>query len=247
MFGVRDAYPYMKERIVYERLARQVRKTRLAAMEASPLPGTQKEDAEDSSMALGRQPLLQYAQVYEQNPDLAGWLWIEGTEIDYPVMYRPEEPEYYLHRNYYGEPAYGGCLFVGEGHCEQGGNTVIYGHHMRDGSMFAQLLSYGEQRFADTHSVIHFDTIYEEGIYQAVAAFYCDMEEDSSQAFEYYAYLDLSEKEVFDDYMNHIQSRNVIDTGVKAEFGDELITLSTCSYHTKNGRFVVTAKKMKKT
>ena len=226
---------------------RPVGRTGEKGQAGSPFPCLKRTDAKAEGLEeVPRQPLLQYAKLYNQNPDLVGWLWIEGTGIDYPVMYRPGEPEFYLHRNFYGDPAFGGCLFMGEGYGEQGLNRIIYGHHMRDGSMFASLLSYGEQSFADAHPVIHFDTVYEEGAYQAVAAFYCDLEE-GSQGDAYETFHDLSEKESFDEYMEYIQARNVMDTSVDVQFGDELITLSTCSYHTKNGRFVVTAKKMKKT
>lgn len=188
--------------------------------------------------------LPQYADLYQQNGDLAGWLQVEGTRIDYPVLYRPEEPDYYLHRDFYGNYADSGCLFIGGGFAEHGLNTIIYGHHMGDGSMFAGLLSYKEQEFADQHPFLSFDTCYEEGIYQVLAAFYNDMDAPEEKQFAYYEYLDLSTEHTFWEYVNRAVSASVIHTDASVIFGEELITLSTCSYHCKNGRFVVVAKKI---
>ena len=241
-----EIYPYVREQQIYAQLADRVEKAGQKAGDTSQkgqLPGSV-WDSQKATPASHMQPLLRYAQLYRENPDLAGWLRIEGTRIDYPVMYTPEDPEYYLHRNFYGDQAYGGCLFMGEGYCREGGNTIIYGHHMKDGSMFAGLLAYASQEFADAHPLIHFDTIYEEGIYQAFAAFYCDLDEEGTDAFLYYAYPDLSDEDVFYDYISRISKKNIIDTGQEIGFGDQLITLSTCRYHLKNGRFVVAAKKV---
>lgn len=188
--------------------------------------------------------LPQYADLHQHNADLAGWLRVEGTRIDYPVMYRPEEPEYYLHRDFYGNDSDSGCLFISSGFAEHGLNTIIYGHHMGDGSMFAELLSYKEQEFADQHPFLSFDTCYEEGIYQVLAAFYNDIDAPEEKRFAYYEYLDLSTENTFQEYVSRVVSASVIDTNVSAAFGEELITLSTCSYHSRNGRFVVVAKKM---
>ena len=265
LYGALEVYPYIRERRVNHQLAEQVRKARTEAGSSggSSQPRFQEAGAGSaggssqasmpetgnvaSLLAAGvRQPLPQYAWLYEQNPDFFGWLRIDGTNIDYPVVYTPKEPEYYLHRDFYGNFSGSGCLFLGDGYVEQGGNTIIYGHHMRDGSMFAGLLSYAVQEFARDHSVIYFDTLYEEGVYETAAAFYCSIEEDD-QAFPYYAYPDLTQEDVFYDYVNRIIAESVIDTGVEFCFGDELLLLSTCSYHKDNGRFVVVARKVKGT
>lgn len=231
--AVRDIYPCIREQRVNRQLARQAESGRQKARLLM----------EEADVARNQEPLPQYAELYRQNPDLAGWLRIDGTKIDYPVMYTPRDPEYYLHRDYYGRSAYSGCLFIGEGYETQGGNTVIYGHHMKDGSMFADLLSYESQEFADNHPDIFFDTVFEEGVYQVAAAFYCDLDGSGEEKFDYYKYLDLRDKQVFDDYISQVEARNVIDTGIRFQYGDRIITLSTCSYHVTNGRFVVAAKK----
>lgn len=242
--AVRDICPRIREQRANIQIARQVEKERQKARLLMTAESLENGDR-CTRQNLPKEPLPQYAKLYRQNPDLAGWIRIDGTRIDYPVMYTPGDPEYYLYRDFYERPAYGGCLFVGEGYQAQGRNTLIYGHHMKDGSMFAGLLSYECQEFADKHPHIYFDTVFEEGVYQVAAAFYCDLDASGEEKFDYYKYLDLWDEQVFDDYISQVEARNVIDTGIKFQYGDSMITLSTCSYHVTNGRFVVAAKKVR--
>ncbi len=185
-----------------------------------------------------------YVDLYKQNPDLFGWLKIEDTSIDYPVMYTPEEPEYYLHRAFDKTYSSSGVPFL-DGNCyEGGGNYLIYGHNIKRGSMFSVLLSYEEKSFWQKHPVIVFDTLYEHSEYEVIAAFYSRIyTDDTREGFRYYQYTDLSDKTVFDKYLSQVQDSALYDTGISASYGDTLLTLSTCAYHTENGRFVVVAKK----
>ncbi|MDE6965188.1 MAG: class B sortase [Lachnospiraceae bacterium] len=188
--------------------------------------------------------LPEYRELWEQNKDMAGWLTAEDLGIDYAVMYTPKEPEYYLHRGFSKEEAVSGSLFIGEGWKPEGGNTIIYGHHMKDGTMFGQLDEYSYWEYAKEHPNIRFDTLTEKGEYQIVAAFYSRIHGlEDKDAFRYYWYVDLSDRERFEEYMEKVKAASIYDTGVEAVYGDKLLTLSTCSYHAKEGRFVVVAKK----
>lgn len=188
--------------------------------------------------------LPEYKELWEQNQDMAGWLRIEDLGIDYAVMYTPEEPEYYLHRGFDKEEAVSGSLFIGEGWNPEGGNTIIYGHHMRDGTMFGKLDEYSFSDYANEHPAIRFDTLVEKGEYQVIAAFYSQIYSlEEKDVFRYYWYADLSDKKRFEEYMTKVKAVSLYDTGVEAVYGDKLLTLSTCSYHTEDGRFVVVAKK----
>ena len=185
-----------------------------------------------------------YAALYAQNRDLFGWLYIDGTELDYPVMYTPDDPEHYLHRGFDGGYAASGVPFLDAACGGDGGNYLVYGHNMKNGTMFAPLLGYAEKQFWEEHPVIHFDTMEEPGEYEVVAAFYArDYEAEAKDAFRYYAYTDLREEAVFTEYIAQAQEAACYDTGIDAAFGDQILTLSTCSYHTTNGRFVVVARK----
>lgn len=185
-----------------------------------------------------------YAALYEENPDLFGWVQIEGTRLSYPVMFTPDDPEYYLRRAFDGSESTSGVPFLDGGCPENGGNYLIYGHNMSGGTMFALLPSYAERDFYEEHPVIRFDTLFEQGEYDVMAAFYSKAyDTDEQDVFRYYQYTDLSSPERFQEYVEQVQAAALYDTGITAEYGDQILTLSTCSYHTDNGRFVVVARK----
>lgn len=119
-------------------------------------------------------------------------------------------------------------------------NIVIYGHHMNDGSMFADLVKYYDKDYRDAHPYVQFDTISGFGTYEVIAAFKFDT---NNETFKYNEYVTMDE-EKFAEFMSEVHKRQAYDTGVDAEYGDELLTLSTCEYTYKNGRFVVVAKKV---
>lgn len=184
----------------------------------------------------------EYEALWEQNHDLAGWLYIDDTRIDYPVMYTPDDPEYYLHRAFDRSDANSGSLFIDGSYSADGNSLLIHGHHMKDKSMFGSLTDYKSYDFAATHSVIHFDTLTEERNYEVLAAFYWDPSYDpETEPFRYYEYSDLSSQEIFDEYISRVRACAIYDTGVSVSYGDHILTLSTCNYHANNGRFVVVA------
>lgn len=189
--------------------------------------------------------LDEYAGVYAENEDTIGWLKIGGTAIDYVVMYAPDELEKYLRTDFYGNPSTGGCLFVDE-YCDifESDNIIIYGHKMSNGTMFADLLKFADADFGAKHSIIRFDTIYEKHEYELVAAIYTDLKGDRDTGFLYYEYTEANDKEKFALYSEFIEKNRIYDTGVTLQEGDKILTLSTCSYHTTNGRFIVVARQI---
>lgn len=110
--------------------------------------------------------------------------------------------------------------------------------------MFAHILNYENKDFWKEHKIICFDTIYEQAQYEVIAAFRTKIDEKEQNGFRYYNYTDLTNKESFDEYVKQVKNLSVYETGIRAEFGDQLLTLSTCAYHTADGRFVVVAKKL---
>lgn len=187
--------------------------------------------------------LDKYTDLYRENRDLAGWLSIEGTRIDYPVM-QCEDDEFYLHHDFYWAESKYGCLYVrGKADLEDGTNFVIYGHNMRDGSMFGDLDLYGEEEFYKEHPLISFDTLYEERTYEIMAVYRSRVYREEDEAFKYYQFYEAETEEEFEDFYQNCKELSLYDTGVSAEFGDTFLTLSTCAYHVTDGRFVVVAKK----
>lgn len=189
-------------------------------------------------------PMLEkYAALYEENHDLAGWLSIEGMVIDYPVMQR-EDDEYYLHHDFYGHDSKYGCLYV-RGVADvntPGTNFIIYGHNMKDGSMFGDLDLYRKESFYREHPTISFDTLYEERTYEILAVFRSRVYRPEEDAFKYYQFYEAQTPEEFAYFYENIKELSLYDTGVTAQFGDTFLTLSTCAYHVEDGRFVVVAK-----
>lgn len=193
----------------------------------------------------GGHPILKkYKALYMENGDVAGWLTVEGTKIDYPVMQCGDD-EYYLHHDFDGKDSKYGCLYVRErADLENGTNFVIYGHNMKDGNMFGELDLYLEEEFYREHPDVSFDTLYEERSYKILAVFRSQVYSEDADAFKYYQFYGADTEEEFDDFYENVKALSLYDTGVTAKFGDTFLTLSTCAYHVNNGRLVVVAKRV---
>ncbi len=194
-----------------------------------------------------------YRRLKEQNPDLVGWIRIPGTPVDYPVMWTPDEPEKYLRTDFEGKYSLSGLPFV-SADCNVSpmpdekaySNTLIYGHHMQDGSMFAVLTEYEKQDFYEKHKTIEFDRIYddasyEEYEYEVISAFKTEI----GKGFEYYRYADVEDVDRFSEYLENVETLNLLTYKRTVDNVSDLMTLSTCSYHVRGdkGRFVVVAGK----
>lgn len=189
---------------------------------------------------------ISYKRLFESNEDMIGWLKIPGTEIDYPVMQTMEDEEYYLHRNFFGEKDNNGTLILDTDSdiTKTSNNLIIHGHNMRSGAMFAGLLDYEKEDFLKEHGLIEFHTKDEKRRYEVVAVFRSKVYNVEDKVFKYYQFFEAETQEEFDSFYNNIKELSLFDTGVVAEYGDEFITLSTCVYHTPNGRLVVVGKRM---
>ena len=186
-----------------------------------------------------------YVPLFELNSDLFGWIEIEDTKLNYPVMHTPEDSEYYLHRAFDGSSSNSGVPFLDGRCCEGCVNYLVYGHHMKNGTMFAAITSYAKEDFWKEHPIIRFDTLYETAAYEVIAAFYSKAySADETDVFCYYEYAELSNSAVFEEYIKQVKEAAIYNTGLDAEYGDQLLTLSTCEYHTEDGRFVVVARKV---
>ncbi len=206
--------------------------------ETNPVP-----EGEASNAPTPPSVLEKYRVLYQENGDLVGWLSIEGTDIDYPAMQR-EDDEYYLHHDFYGEESRYGCLYVrGQADVDTPGtNFIIYGHNMKDGSMFGDLDLYRKESFWQEHPRISFDTLYEERTYEIIAVFRSRVYQPEEDVFKYYQFYQADNQEEFSWFYENIKGLSLYDTGVTAAFGDTFLTLSTCAYHVEDGRFVVVAK-----
>ncbi|MCR5734912.1 MAG: class B sortase [Lachnospiraceae bacterium] len=189
--------------------------------------------------------LDEFAGLLTVNPDTIGWLRIPDTVIDYPVVSTSDE-DYYLHHDFYGQKSIYGTLFVKDiaDVDTPGTNIIIYGHHMRNDTMFGGLDAYESEDFFKSHEIIEFNTLYEERRYRVISVFRSEVLPDDSDKFRYYDFYQADSKEDFDYFYKNIKELSEYETGITADYGDTFITLSTCAYHTQNGRFVVVAKRI---
>lgn len=197
------------------------------------------EVAENSEQEVEYNPLLEkFQELYELNPHLVGWIHIEGTAINYPVMQHKEVKDYYLHRDFEQNYSSYGVPYVDEQYeNDSSNNIIIYGHAMKNGTMFADVLKYASYEYYQEHSkIIYFDgeESYE---YEVFAAFPINLLEDN---FAYTSYSNIAEEQ-FHNFLNQIESRACYSTNITPEYGDQLITLSTCESTYEDGRFIVVA------
>lgn len=206
----------------------------------SQSPYTAVTDREGNTVMI----LKQFEELYKLNPDIVGWMRIEGTALDYPVMYKPGSKEFYLRKNYYGEKATHGCLYIQET-CSvfpRSDNLTIYGHNMRDGSMFGCLKNYREESFWKEHPVITFNTLKEEAQYEIFAVFATTS--SVGEGFKYHYFINAAGEKDFHDFVDTCKALSFYDTGIDPVLGDQFITLSTCEDTLVNGRLVVVARKI---
>lgn len=188
--------------------------------------------------------LAQYYDLHEQNNDMVGWIKIEGTEINYPVMYRNDSNDYYMSRNFEQNNQSSGIPFM-DMECDlskPSDNIIIYAHNMRNGTMFAPLLKYEDEKFLEEHRIINFDTLYKKGKYKIISVFRTQV--GSKHEFKYYNFIDAHSAEDFENFIDGAKQLSLHDINESAVYGDYMLTLSTCSYSRKNERFVVVAKKI---
>ena len=202
------------------------------------------EPAEQIPYSEEKMLLPELAELYQQNGDLVGWISIADTNINYPVMQSVNEPNFYLKHGFDKDYSDYGCPYVQED-CdvqEPSDNLVIYGHHMSNGSMFAHLEKFKSKDFWSEHRMITFNTLTDKQEYEIVAVFRTVVYTDSPEAFKFYRFIDAESANEFDDFIAKCKELSFYDTGVTAEYGDKLITLSTCEYSRNNSRLVVVAK-----
>lgn len=188
------------------------------------------------------------AELYAQNPDVTGWISIDETKIEYPVMYTPDDEWKYLRLGFDQEFLMSGLPFIEED-CkmdpdEESKSLIIYAHNMGNGTAFGQLKQYKDQKFWEEHPYINFSTLYEERTYEVVAAFYDRVYYNYEDVFKFYQFIDPETAEDYEKANAEYKAKAEYDTGIEIKDGDRLITLVTCSYHTEDGRFVVVAREV---
>ncbi len=191
--------------------------------------------------------VLQLEQLKKINEDIVAWIEIEGTNINYPVL-QGTDNDYYLNHNYKKEEATTGSLFLDKSYdfSIPSSNLLIYGHRNKQGLMFEDLIKYADKEFYKEHPIIKFTTTKDDE-FEIISVFYSRVYYKSEKnVFRYYYFVNAKNEEEFNDYVQNSKKVSIYDTAKTAEYGDQLLTLSTCEYGQENGRFVVVARKVKK-
>lgn len=185
----------------------------------------------------GDEKLNGYMELKSQNADFIGWIKIDDTNINYPVM-QSSTPNFYLRKNFNKEYSYYGTPYISElCNADKSDNLIIYAHNMKNHQMFGDLEKYKSKDFYNSHRYIQFDTLNNKGTYEIISVF-----KTTPNDFDYQNYTDFTNEEQFNTFMDKCKSLSLYDTETNSAYGDRLITLSTCEYSRKDGRLVVIAK-----
>ncbi len=186
-----------------------------------------------------------YKDLFLANSDMAAWIKIPDTPIDFPVMWTPEDENYYLYRDFDKQKSRGGCPILDTDSCMDPltTNLIIHGHNIK-GIMFYDLLNYKNQSYFEEHPKIYLYGKDYEHIYEVMAVFRSQVYYTTDTCFKYYKFFDAFSDEEFHDFYDNVKKMSLYDTDVTAKYGDKFITLSTCSSHVENGRFVVVGKEI---
>lgn len=190
--------------------------------------------------------MLQLEELQKENNEIIGWLEIEDTNINLPVC-QATDNDFYLTHNYKKEKSKGGSLFLDKDFDLINGssNYLIYGHRNTQGLMFEDLLKYSKEDFYNNHKTIKFTTNKDDSVYEIMSVFYSRVYyKKEKDVFRYYNFVNANNEEEYNDFVNNCKKSSIYNTGVTANYGDQLLTLSTCEYSQEDGRFVVVAKKV---
>lgn len=190
--------------------------------------------------------MLKIDALKQENSEVVGWIEIEDTKINYPVM-QGVDNEFYLSHNYKKEKNIEGSIFVDKSYdfSKPSTNLLIYGHRYPGGTVFEDLKKYTDESFYKNHQTIKFTTSNEESEYEIIAVFLSRVYyKNETDVFRYYYFIDAANEEEFNYYINNSKESSLYDTGKTAVYGDALMTLSTCAHYTENGRLAIVAKKV---
>ena len=202
-------------------------------------------------------PLDKYLEYYDVNNDFVGWIRIDGIThsngdpwIDYPVV-QTTDNNYYLDKNFEGNYSAKGCIYadfkVPITGLSMANNVTLYGHSNKDGSFFRHVLDYKELSTLKNAYIINFDTRWEEAQYVVVSCFLIGIREDQDDIplFEYFKCRNFDTEDDYNYFYDNIMLRNYYTSDIECEYGDQFLTLSTCSYEFSDSRYVVVARKVR--
>lgn len=248
---------FIKKEAVQERnLLNTINVVRTEEMIANPEENVIKSEAENvieqveektKEELKDTERILKVQKLQEENSDIVGWIEISNTTINYPVL-QGKDNEYYMYHNYKKQKSKNGSIFLTKDYdwSIPSSNLLIYGHNMQNGTMFQELLRYKKEEFYKQHPIIRFTTEKEDAEYEIISVFPSRVYYKSEKnVFRYYYFVHAKNEAEYNEFVKNAKKASLYDIEATAEYGDPLLTLSTCSYHTEDGRFAVVARKRK--
>ncbi len=187
------------------------------------------------------------APLYASNSDVIGWLSIENTDINYPVLQTPDDPEYYLNKSFDKKDDSAGSIFM-DYRCDPVNsktNTIIYGHNMKNGTMFGSLKKYLDATYAENHKNIVFRNLYEEREYEIIMVGLSAVGYSDTEGYKYYNFINADEASDLDRFIESTSAMAVYKGDLSVTKYDRLLTLSTCNGYTEDGRLFIVAKRVR--
>lgn len=196
------------------------------------------------------EPILdRFKDLQAQNPDVVGWIKLPNSRVDYPVMYTPHDMEFYLRRDINKNADIYGVPFI-DTRCDlNSDNLLIYGHETDNGTQFHDFLNYQSKDFWEQNKTFEYSDLKHNYRYEVVAFGRSRVYNVDDQVFKYYKFFGSSNEQEFNDYLAGIKGIQLYDTGVQAQYGDHLLTLSMCVTpygDPDDGRFVLVARRAEK-
>ena len=235
---------------LYKQLANEVRDNKEPATENTDTteadavsedlsPESEKTDSESKEPVI----LEKYQDLHTKYPDIVGWIF------DYPILMNKEDSNYYLYRNFKKEESKHGSIYLNN-ECDlnlKSSISLVYGHNMKDDTMFGGLKKYLDKDFYEKNRIINLDTLYEENQYEVVGVFLSKIyKQDELEVFKYYNYKGKLSEDDFNDYKNGVSQLLKIGDLSEVKYGDTLVELVTCDYHEEDGKLIVLCKKIEK-
>lgn len=223
---IKTTYGYKKSQQVYESLQKEFVET---------------QETENTEPNIATQPIemveiapitIDFNSLLEKNKDIVGWIYCQNTPINYPVV-QSENNDYYLRRDLNGKYLVSGTVFVDyrNGSIGEDSNYVVYGHNMKDGSMFSSLAKYKEQSYYDEHPILYYLT--------PTADYKIELFAGIVVKRDALIYVPNPDETEFTAFLNKAKINSTFQSNVEINENDTLITLSTCSYEYNNARYII--------
>lgn len=243
--AVRYGYNIVHEQHIYEESQEEIDNLKIMLDIDEDSVGSGDELYVSLNIGSGKSILRKYRKIYEKNNDFIGWLTIPGTQLDYPVM-QADNNDYYLTHGFDREKSEIGIPFLDMRNNWENAddNLIIYGHNLKNGNMFGSLKNYLNKEYYEKYPIIQFDTLYEKAKYEIIVVGLSRVANSNEDVFRYYEFFNAESSREFKYAIQEMKKLECYSTGKKAEWGDKLLTLSTCNNFVDNGRLFVVARKI---